>query len=99
MALVDASNQVTDVLVYGSKGNVPDYIERGGTRYRLISDNVGSVRLVVNTTTGAIEQRLDYDEWENVVQDTHKGFQPFGFAGGLYDADTHLVPEKVPINW
>ena len=49
------------------------------------------MRLVINTSTGAIEQRLDYDEWGNVIQDTNPGFQPFGFAGGLYDPDTKLV--------
>ena len=64
---------------------------RGGTRYRLISDHLGSVRLVINASTGAIEQRLDYDEWGNVTLDTNPGFQPFGFAGGLYDPDTKLV--------
>jgi RHS repeat-associated protein len=29
--------------------------------------------------------------WGNVTNDTSPGFQPFGFAGGLYDADTGLV--------
>ncbi|EQD68592.1 YD repeat-containing protein, partial [mine drainage metagenome] len=32
-----------------------------------------------------------YDVWGNVTSDTNPGFQPFGFAGGLYDADTGLV--------
>jgi len=36
-------------------------------------------------------QRLDYDEFGNVLDDTNPGFQPFGFAGGLYDRDTKLV--------
>jgi RHS repeat-associated protein len=27
----------------------------------------------------------------NVTEDTNPGFQPFGFAGGLYDRDTGLV--------
>jgi len=27
----------------------------------------------------------------NVLTDTSPGFQPFGFAGGLYDQDTKLV--------
>jgi RHS repeat-associated protein len=46
---------------------------------------------VVDVATGAITQRIDYDEFGNVVQDTNPGFQPFGFAGGLYDRDTKLV--------
>jgi hypothetical protein len=32
-----------------------------------------------------LAQRLDYDAWGNVTTDTNPGFQPFGFAGGLYD--------------
>jgi RHS repeat-associated protein len=52
---------------------------------------VGSVRLVVDATTGAIAQRIDYDEFGNITQDTNPGLQPFGFAGGLYDVDTGLV--------
>ena len=59
--------------------------------YRIISDHLGSIRLVVNTQTGEIAQRMDYDAFGNVTQDTNPGFQPFGFAGGLYDVDTGLV--------
>jgi RHS repeat-associated protein len=34
---------------------------------------------------------MDYDEFGNVLSDTAPGFQPFGFAGGLYDQQTGLV--------
>src|SRR5207302_1808715 len=36
-------------------------------------------------------QRMDYDAFGNVLLDTNPGFQPFGFAGGLYDRDTKLT--------
>jgi RHS repeat-associated protein len=45
----------------------------------------------VDSDTGAIAQRLDYDPWGRVTQDTNPGFQPFGFADGLYDPATGLV--------
>ncbi len=64
---------------------------QGSTTYRILSDHLGSVRLVVNTATGDIVQRIDYDEFGNITSDTNPGFQPFGFAGGLYDADTGLT--------
>ncbi len=32
-----------------------------------------------------------YDEFGVVLSDTNPAFQPFGFAGGLYDPDTGLV--------
>jgi RHS repeat-associated protein len=41
--------------------------------------------------TGAVVQRMDYDEFGVVTADTNPGLQPFGFAGGLYDAETGLV--------
>ena len=59
--------------------------------YRLITDHLGSVRTVVNAATGTIVQQLDYDEFGVVLLDTNPGFQPFGFAGGLYDRDTGLI--------
>jgi RHS repeat-associated protein len=52
---------------------------------------LGSPRLVVNTADGTVIQRLDYDEWGRVLLDTNPGFQPFGYAGGLYNRDTGLV--------
>ena len=64
---------------------------KDGQTYRLISDHLGSVRLVINSSTGTVAQRLDYDEYGNVLNDSNPGFQPFAYAGGLYDVDTGLV--------
>ena len=91
VAELDGSGNVVSRFVYASKGNVPDYLVKGGVTYRIISDHLGSPRLVVNATTSAIVQRMDYDEFGQVITDTNPGFQPFGFAGGLYDRDTKLV--------
>jgi RHS repeat-associated protein len=91
VAELDGSNAVVSRFVYASRTNVPDYMLRGGTTYRIISDQRGSVRLVAHATTGDIVQRIDYDAFGRVTQDTNPGFQPFGFAGGLYDPDTGLV--------
>ena len=91
VAELDGSGAVVSRFVYGSKANVPDYMVKSGTTYRILSDHLGSVRLVINTSTGAVAQRIDYDEFGNVTGDTNPGFQPFGFAGGLYDADTGLT--------
>lgn len=71
--------------------NVPDYMVKGGITYRLLTDQLGSVRLVVNAVTGQIAQRIDYDAFGRILTDTNPGFQPFGFAGGLYDPATGLV--------
>ncbi len=91
VAELDGNNAVVSRFVYGSHTSVPDYMVRGGITYRLLTDQVGSPRLVVDTNTGAFAQMLGYDEFGNVLGDTSAGFQPFGFAGGLYDPDTKLV--------
>ena len=86
--------------VYVTKRNVPDVMIKtttGGvtTTYRIISDHLGSVRMVVNLTTGAVDQQINYDDdgFGGVLSSsTGAGdFQPFGFAGGLYDYQTGLV--------
>ncbi len=74
-----------------TKVNVPEYMIQGGQNYRIIADHLGSPRFVVNSSTGAIVHQMNYDEFGNVANDTYPGFQPFGFAGGLYDRDTGIV--------
>ena len=91
IAELDGTNAVVSTFIYGSRVNVPDYMVKGGVTYRIISDHLGSPRLVVDTVTGNVAQRLDYDEFGRVTQDTNPGFQPFGFAGGLYDQHTGLL--------
>ncbi|HET9530073.1 MAG TPA: RHS repeat-associated core domain-containing protein, partial [Blastocatellia bacterium] len=91
VAELDGANNIVSRFVYASRDNVPDFMIKGGVTYRIVSDHLGSPRLVVNAATGAVSQRIDYDEFGNVTLDTNPGFQPFGFAGGLYDRDTGLV--------
>jgi RHS repeat-associated protein len=90
-AELDGSNNIVSRFVYSLRSNVPDYMVKGGQTYRIIVDHLGSPRLVINTTDSAIAQRIDYDEFGNVLTDTNPGFIPFGFAGGLYDQDTKLA--------
>ena len=93
VAELDGAGTVEKIFVYGSKANVPDYIEdlAAGETYRVISDHLGSVRLVVDSSDGSVVQRLDYGPFGRVMLDTNPGLQPFGFAGGLYDYQTGLV--------
>jgi len=88
VAELDRAGALISRFVYGSKANVPDYMVRGGVTYRIVSDHLGSPRVVLNADTGDVVQRLDYDPFGVVRQDSNRGFQPFGFAGGLWDADT-----------
>ncbi len=91
IAELDSNNQVISRFVYATDTNVPDYMIRNGSTYRIIKDHLGSPRLVIDVATNTVIQEMSYDVWGNVTKDTSPGFQPFGFAGGLYDPDTKLV--------
>lgn len=91
IAELDAAGNVISRFVYATGVNAPDYIVKGGVNYRIVRDQIGSPRLIVDAASGQIAQQMDYDEFGNVIKDTNPGFQPFGFAGGLYDRDTGLV--------
>jgi RHS repeat-associated protein len=88
---LDASATLTTQFVYGSRDNVPDYMIRGGITYRMISNQLGSPRLIVSIADGFVAERLEYDEFGIILTDSNPGFQPFAFAGGLYDRDTGFV--------
>jgi RHS repeat-associated protein len=90
-AELNGTGNVVARFVYGTHVNVPELIIKGATTYRIVHDHLGSPRLVINTADSSIAQRMDFDEFGNVLADTNPGFQPFGFAGGLYDRDTKLA--------
>jgi RHS repeat-associated protein len=91
VAELDSAGNVVSRFVYGDRSNTPSYMIKNGIEYRIITDHLGSPQLIINTSDGSIVQRIDYDEFGNVLSDTNPGFQPFGFAGGLYDHDTSLI--------
>ncbi len=91
VAELDSADNLVSRFVYGTRINVPHLMFRNGITFRIISDHLGSVRLVVNTASGAVVQRMDYDAFGNIHTDTNTGFQPLGFAGGIYDEHTELT--------
>ena len=91
IAEVDARGQLLSEFIYGGPLHAPLVLRRGAQTYRYVTDLRGSVRAVVDVDNGTVVQRLDYDRWGRVTLDTNPGFQPLGFAAGLWDADTRLV--------
>ena len=91
VAELDGDGNVVARFVYAEGVNVPELMVTAAATYRLVKDHLGSVREVVDASTSAIVQQLEYDAWGRVLVDTNPGFQPFGFAGGLYDPDAGLV--------
>ena len=91
VAEVDSTGGLVAQYVYGTRLNVPDYIIRDGHTYAVCADERGSVRVIIDVNSGALVQQLGYDVWGNVLYDTNPGFQPFGFAGGIWDPATGLL--------
>ena len=91
IARLKADGSLEATYYYADSPNVPAAMSKGGKLYRIITDHLGSVRMVMDAETGEIAQRMNYDAWGQVVMDTNPGFQPFGFAGGIYDPDTKLT--------
>ena len=91
VAELDGAGALLGRFVYANKVNVPEYVVQGATTYRLITDYLGSPRLLINTASGAIAGMMNHDEYGRVTQDTLSSLLPFGYAGGHYDPDTGLV--------
>jgi RHS repeat-associated protein len=91
IAELDSVGNVVARFVYGARAHVPEYLVKSGATYRLITDLVGSVRLAVNTTTGEVAQRVDFDAYGVLRRDSNPTFQPLAFAAGLSDRSTGLV--------
>jgi len=72
-------------------GRMPVAMTKDGSTYYLTYDQVGSLRVIADTSGTAVKQ-IDYDSFGNIIKDTNPTFTiPLGFAGGLYDRDTGLV--------
>ncbi len=93
VAELDGAGNLIAHYGYATRANVPDYTTRDGVLYRIVTDQLGSVRLIVNANNPSdILFRAEYSGFgvRTVLQGDPE-VVPFGFAGGLYDADTGLV--------
>jgi RHS repeat-associated protein len=90
LALYDGNDNLLQRYTYAD-ARVPISMTTSGATYYLLTDQVGSLRAVADTS-GVIVKRIDYDSFGNIIADSNPGFEvPFGFAGGLHDRDTGLV--------
>lgn len=91
IAELDGSGAVVATFVYGTS-HVPDYVIRSdGQTLALVTDQAGSVRMIVDASNGVVLQRIDYDTFGRALVDTGPVLQPFGFAGGVYDRLTGMT--------
>ena len=67
LAQLKPDGSLDAVFLYGDRPNVPELMVRAGVTYRLLTDHLGSVRLVLRTDTTTpqdlVAQRIDYDPW------------------------------------
>ena len=90
LAVYDANDNVKQRFEYGLS-HTPVSFTQSGQRYYIQTDHLGSPR-VISSATGTVIKTISYDSYGNVISDSNPDFSiPFGFAGGLYDADTKLV--------
>src|SRR4051812_7660198 len=76
VAELDASGALVAQFVYASGRNSPDFVVRGSEVFRMLSDQLGSPRLLVNISSGAVGQRMREDEFGRVIEDSSPGFTP-----------------------
>lgn len=66
-------------------------LERGGVRYYVATDQVGTPKVVADSD-GNVIKKLAFDSFGDLITDSNPAFDlPLGFAGGLLDSSTGLV--------
>jgi len=69
-------------------GNTPASYTEGSNRYYILTDQLGSPRMVTDED-GTLLREIEYDSFGNIVADSAPEIKlAFGFVGGLYDTDT-----------
>lgn len=66
MAELDGNGNLVAQFVYASKSHVPDYVIRDANTYRIIADQVGSVRLVQNVNNLNDKFQTEYSAFGEV---------------------------------
>src|SRR5207244_6165568 len=60
VAELDDQGDVVSRFVYATSATTPDYMIQGTDLYRIITDQLGSPRLVVDASTGIVAQEISY---------------------------------------
>jgi RHS repeat-associated protein len=91
VAELDGSGALVAEFVYGSKSNVPDYVRRGATTYRVVTDHLGSPRYAVSVSNSSDVPFVANYSTFGAMAGTGLDWMPFGFASGIYDTDSGLL--------
>jgi RHS repeat-associated protein len=93
VAELDGSGNLVARFIYGAKNSVPDILIRGANTYRIVSDQLGSPVLAINTANSSdVPLQVTYTAFgERTLVAGIDDWMRFGFAGGQYDPDTKLT--------
>ncbi|MBO6936371.1 MAG: hypothetical protein JJ863_15475 [Deltaproteobacteria bacterium] len=104
VAQLDASGNLQMIFIYGTQAHVPSVVVLPGgagadTVLQVITDQVGSVRALVDASTEQLVFTVDYSPFGTVLDERNIGAAaidfvadfPFRFAGGHWDATTQLI--------
>jgi RHS repeat-associated protein len=90
LAVLDGSDNLLMRFEYADD-RMPMAVTTEGVTYYLVYDQVGSLRVVADST-GSVIKRIDYDSFGNIIAESSEDLKiPFGFAGGLHDRHTGLL--------
>jgi len=90
LATFDGNNNLKHSYEY-TVGNTPTSYYAGNQRYYILTDQLGSPRIVTDRA-GNVLREIEYDSYGNIIADSNPTHElPFGFAGGLYDQHTGLI--------
>ncbi len=95
LAVYDGSDDLVQRFAYADQ-RMPVSMMMGAEKYYLHYDQVGSLRAISRVlspdNTTQLVKEITYDTYGNILIDSNSSLTvPFGFAGGLYDADTGLT--------
>ena len=91
-AAFSTTGEMQNTFYYPTGSHSPDLVRpAGGSHHVIIKNHLGSPVLVVRAYDGEVVQQLTYNALGKATTNTNPNFQPFGYAGGLYDNDTKLV--------
>ncbi|MFC3195551.1 RHS repeat domain-containing protein [Marinicella sediminis] len=90
LTLIAETNAIGNTLAtyhYGARRQLAE--TRNGQRAYYLADALGT-NVAITNQDGSIQNRMDYDVWGNLNQETSTSDSPFGFTGYLKDEDTDL---------
>lgn len=90
VAWTDGSGRLRAQYAYDDGGRLA-LVRRDGRDLPVVTDQLGSPIAVLDSQGGGILAEATYDAWGAVLSGSLAAIAPFGFAGGLVDADTGLV--------